>query len=178
MQSVSEFEGHMLKSASKGDFKLGTEEERERADKELAEMKGQLEGLLGFLEKALSDQVREVRLSTRLTSSPACLVGGEFDMSPHVERLLHRTQGETPKRRRVLELNPHHEIVTRLRERYERDPGNTELEDYAQLLLGYALIAEGSELPEPARFNKVVARLVAQSLAETLPGEAAVPADS
>jgi molecular chaperone HtpG len=164
MQTVPEFEGKKLKSAAKGEFKLGTEEERERVEQELARKKEGLAGLLESLQTTLSDRVSEVRLSSRLTSSPACLVGGEFEMSPHVERLLHRTHGDLPQRRRVLELNPDHEVVTRLQERFDKENDDPEIADYAELLLGYALIAEGSELAEPARFNRVVAKLMAKAL--------------
>jgi molecular chaperone HtpG len=164
MQTVPEFEGKKLKSASKGEFKVGTDEEREQADKELARKKEGLAGLLEALQTALSDRVSEVRLSTRLTSSPACLVGGEFEMSPHVERLLHRSQGDAPRRRRILELNPDHEVVERLRSRFDDQSDAPEIAEYAELLLGYSLIAEGSELPEPARFNRVVAKLMVKAL--------------
>jgi len=85
-------------------------------------------------------------------------------MSPHVERLLHRTQGSFPRRKRVLEINPDHEIVSRLRDRFAEQQDASELSDYGELLLGYALIAEGSELPEPTRFNQAVAKLMAKAI--------------
>jgi len=68
--------------------------------------------LLQLLQKSLDEYVKEVRLSTRLVSSPACLVGSEIDYSPQLERLLQKAKGGGPKQRRILELNPNHEILS------------------------------------------------------------------
>ena len=98
-----------------------------------------------------------MRLSSRLTSSPVCLVGAAHDYSPRLERLLRHQQGGGPKQKRIMELNPEHAIVQTMQERFEQDAEDPALADYAELLFGQALLAEGSELPDPAKFSSLVA---------------------
>lgn len=162
VQSLSEFEGKKLKSAGKGNVKLGTEEEKKKAEEELQEKQKEYASLLELLQKRLDENIKEVRLSTRLTASPACLVGAEHDYSPQLERLLQKGKGGGAKQRRIMELNPKHAIVTRLHDRFEKNKEDPLLGDYAELLLGYALLAEGSELTDPVGFNRRVAELMAQ----------------
>ena len=107
--------------------------------------------------------MKQVRLTNRLTASPVCLVGAEHDYSPQLEKLLQKGKGGGPKQRRIMELNPKHEILARMTERFEKDQADPLLEDYAQLLFGYGLIAEGGELPDPVRFNKAVADLMTRA---------------
>jgi molecular chaperone HtpG len=89
-------------------------------------------------------------------------VGAEHDYSPQLERLLQK--GNVPKQKRIMELNPDHVIVTKLKERFEKDPTDTLLSDYAELLLGYGLLAEGSPIPNPVRYNQVLADLMTRTL--------------
>ena len=164
--SVHEVEGKTLKSVGQGTVELGSDEERKQAEEDLADRKKTFENLLEFLQKNLGDWIKEARLSTRLTTSPACLVGGEGDMSPQLERLLRRAKGVDgqAKNKRILELNPDHEITTKLQARFTGNQEDPALVDYAYLLLGYALLAEGSELPDPARFNRAIADLMSNGL--------------
>lgn len=165
VQSVFEFEGKRLKSVGKGTVDLGTEDEKKEAEKALEEKRETYGDLMTALQKGLDDWVKEVRLSKRLTSSPVCLVGGEMDMSPQLERLLRATEGaDVPAQKRIMELNPEHPILAKMQERYAADAEDTKLEDYGHLLLGYALLAEGSKLPDPARFNRLVADLMADAM--------------
>ncbi|MFC8043711.1 molecular chaperone HtpG [Nocardia sp. NPDC057353] len=156
--SVPEFDGKPFTSIAKGEVDLETEEEkkasealREQQDKEFAE-------LLGWLGTTLSAQVKEVRLSSRLTSSPACLVGDVFDFTPMLERMYRASGQELPESKRILELNPTHPLVTGLRDAYDTrredaDAGKVpELAETAELLYGTAVLAEGGELKDPARF--------------------------
>jgi molecular chaperone HtpG len=87
-------------------------------------------------------------------------------MSPQLERLLRRAKGVDcqAKNKRILELNPDHEITTKLQARFAGNQEDPALVDYAYLLLGYALLAEGSELPDPARFNRAIADLMSKGL--------------
>jgi len=164
--SVHEVEGKTLKSVGQGTVELGSDEERKQAEEDLADRKKTFENLLEFLHKNLGEWIKEARLSTRLTTSPACLVGGEGDMSPQLERLLRRAKGVDgqAKNKRILELNPDHEITTKLQARFAGNQEDPALVDYAYLLLGYALLAEGSELPDPARFNRAIADLMSNGL--------------
>ena len=165
VQALPEFEGRRLKSASKGTLNLGGEEESRRLAQELREKEEEAAGLLGLIQKRLDASVKQVRLSNRLTTSPACLVaGGEHDDSPYLERLLQRGKGGGAKQRRILELNPNHAIFEKMRKRYQEDGNDPLLEQYASLLLGYAFLAEGSELPDPLEFTRLVVALMEQSL--------------
>lgn len=165
VQGVTEHDGKRLKSVGKGTVELGSEEEKKEAEAALKEKQEELGDLLSALQKPIDDWVKEVRLSTRLTTSPACLVGGEFDMSPQLERLMREAEGSAmPRQKRILELNPKHELVFKLHQRLLADSSDAKLEDAAHLLLGYGLLSEGSDLHDPARFNKLVAELMVGSL--------------
>ena len=72
--------------------------------------------------------------------------------------------GQRPKQKRIMELNPRNEIVAKMRQRYEKDSGDPKLGKYAELLYGYALLAEGSELPDPPQFNRLLAELMTEKL--------------
>ena len=163
VQAMGEFEEHKLKSVGKGTVELGSDEERKKAREELDEKKETYDGLMELIQKTLEDSVKEVRLSTRLTASPVCLVGGEFDMSPQFERFMRQTEGMEPQKR-ILELNPDHQLLTQLRNLHGESPEDSRLADYARLLHGYALLAEGSELPDPAKHNQLMAELMLRGL--------------
>ncbi len=163
-QSLNEYGGKKLKSAGKGTVALGSEDEKKQTEEELKAKEEQMKPLLEALQKKLDAWVKQVRLTNRLTNSPVCLVGAEHDYSPQLEKLLQKGKTGGPKQRRILELNPKHEILARIGERFEKDQEDPVLEDYAQLLFGYGLIAEGGELPDPVRFNKAVADLMVRGM--------------
>ena len=163
-QSLHEYGGKKLKSAGKGTVALGSEEEKKQTEEELKAREEQMKPLLDALQKKLDAEVKQVRLTNRLTSSPVCLVGAEHDYSPQLERLLQKGKTGGPKQRRIMELNPKHEILLKMGERFEKDKDDPLLEDYAHLLLGYGLIAEGGELPDPVRFNRAVADLMTRGV--------------
>lgn len=153
VQWLPEFEEKKLKSVAKGAADLGEEKDLKKKSKEFS-------NLLEALQKKLDDRVKEVRLSSRLTSSPACLVVAEHDVSPNLEKLLNQAKGETTKQKRILELNPDHEIVAKLRDRLD----DAMLQDFAEVLYGYAVLAEGSELADPPRFNQGLLRILAKTI--------------
>jgi molecular chaperone HtpG len=164
VQVLSEFEGKKLKSVGKGTAKLGSKEENEQTEKELKQQAEESSELLKYLQKSLDQYIKDVRLTNRLTTSPVCLVGTEMDYSPQLERLLQMGQGGTSKQRRIMELNPRHEIFIKMQERFRKDQDDPTLTNYAELLLGYAFLAEGSELPDRVQFNRLVAGLMEQTL--------------
>jgi molecular chaperone HtpG len=153
VQWLPEFENKSLKSVGKGVADLGE-------DKDLKEKESEFSQLSAAVQKKLDDRVKEVRLSSRLTSSPACLVVSEGDVSPHLEKMLNQVKGESAKQKRIMELNPNHEIVAKMRDR-AADPM---LDDFAEVLYGYALLAEGSELEDPLKFNQAVIRVLAKTI--------------
>jgi molecular chaperone HtpG len=173
VQALTDYKGKKLKSVGKGIINLGSAEEKQKIAQELKEKEEQAKSLLEFLQKILDEHIKQVRLSNRLVSSPACLVGTEIDYSPQLERLLQKGKGGGPKQRWILELNPNHDIFNKMLERFTRDSQDKVLEDHAHLLLGYAMLAEGSELPDPVKFNQLIAGLMTHSL-----GDGAVLSDS
>jgi molecular chaperone HtpG len=164
-QSLWDYEGKKLKSAGKGTLKLGdTQEEKEKNQAELKKKEEEAAELFAAMQKALDEHVKQVRLSNRLVASPACLIGTEMDYSPQMERLLQKGKGGGPKQRRILELNPNHEIFVKLQERFQWNKEDKAIGGYAELLLGYAVLAEGSEIPEPTKFNRLVVELMLKTL--------------
>ena len=154
VDAVGEYDGHRLRSVAKGDVDLagiGTEP----ADEETPDAED-FAGLLARLTEELADQVREVRLSHRLTESAACMVGGENDMTPQLEAMYRASGLDLPATKRILELNPRHPLVVRMRDEFAGDPEATSLPGTARLLAGAALLAEGGKLDDPAAFAKLV----------------------
>jgi len=165
VQSLWDYEGKKLKSAGKGALKLGdNQEEKEKVEAELKKKEEEAADLFTAMQKALDEHVKQVRLSGRLVASPACLVGTEMDYSPQMERLLQKGKGGGPRQRRILELNPDHEIFVKLQERFRQNNEDKAIGDYAELLMGYALLSEGSEIPEPTKFNRLVVGLMLKTL--------------
>jgi molecular chaperone HtpG len=160
VQSVTEFEGKKLRSAGKGAVELDEAEKKDSAETE----KKEFEPFLGALQKRLEKWVKEVRLSGRLTKSPAVLVVAEHDYSPQLERLMSMGRGDGIRQRRILELNAGHALVQGLRRRFDANPNDAVVGDYAELLLGWSLLAEGSEPHDPVRFTQLVAGLMETGL--------------
>ena len=165
-ERVQDFDGKPVKSIGKGTVELGSEDDRKQAEANLSEQRKRFASLLEFLQTTLDDAVKEVRLSTRLIASPVCLVSADDDISPTLERMLRRSQGTGAgaQQKRILELNPKHAITSKLQERFEADQSDPLLVNYAHLLLDYALLAEGSDLPDPSRFNKSIGDLMVNGL--------------
>ena len=155
VDAVGEVDGRRLRSVAKGDVDLSgidspVEEEKGQADS------AEFTGLLEWLGEELSDEVKQVRLSQRLTESAACMVGDEFDMTPQLEAMYRASGMELPASKRILELNPSHPLVERLRSQYSEDPSAPGLADTARLLSGAAVLAEGGTLADPAAFAKLL----------------------
>jgi molecular chaperone HtpG len=155
---LSEFEGKPLVSVAKGDLDLGAladKEEKEQQQK-VAEEYGEL---VGRVKQALGDKVKEVRVTLRLTDSPACLVVERDAMSAHLQRLLKAAGQKMPADAPILELNPNHPLVQRLK--YE----DARLADWAHLLLEQAQLAEGGQLEDPAAFVHRLNRMLLDAAA-------------
>ncbi|HEX5542595.1 MAG TPA: molecular chaperone HtpG [Micromonospora sp.] len=164
VERVGEFDGKPLQSIAKGQVDLDTEEEKKNAEPEREQQKKEFDGLLSFMRTTLQEEVKDVRLSSRLTTSPACIVGDEQDLTPTLEKLYRAMGQDVPPAKRILELNPTHPLVTGLRKAHEQHAEDGVLAETAELLYGMALLAEGGELTDPARFT----RLVAERLTRTL----------
>ncbi|HPJ25844.1 MAG TPA: molecular chaperone HtpG [Synergistaceae bacterium] len=161
-QAFPEFQGKKFVSAGKGDVELGTPEEREEEKKERESQKENYAPLFAKIQSSLEDRVKDVRLSSRLVDSPACLVGDTHDMTPQLERMLAAMGQKVPKVKRILELNPEHPTVKGLLRHLE----DSEFPEYAEVLYGEALLAEGEQLEDPGTFSRSVSRLLSRLLEE------------
>ena len=146
---LTEFDGKKLQSIAKGDLDLGKlEDEAEKEAKKQVE--DAAKDLIEKVKATLGEQVKEVRVTHRLTDSPACLVAGEHDLSGNLERMLKAAGQKTPESKPTLEINPTHGLVERLKA--EKD--DAKFNDLAHLLFEQALLAEGGQLNDPASFVK------------------------
>jgi molecular chaperone HtpG len=154
---LHEFDGKPLTSVAKGDLDLGAladEKEKEEATRVADEYRD----LVARVKEALGDKVKDVRTTLRLTDSPACVVTDADAMSAHLARLLKAAGQKAPDHAPILELNPQHALVQRLK--YEEDKAR--LSDWSHLLLEQAVLAEGGSLDDPAAFvRRVNAMLLA-----------------
>ncbi|WP_007515285.1 molecular chaperone HtpG [Pseudofrankia saprophytica] len=164
VERVAQYDGRPLKSIAKGQVDLDTDDEKESGEPEREQRRKDFAALLAWLGDKLQDDVKEARLSTRLTTSPACLVGDTFDMTPALEKMYRAMGQNVPHPRRILELNPTHPLVVGLRKAHEQDPDSDALAETADLLYGLALLAEGGELRDPARFTRLLADRLASAL--------------
>jgi len=163
--NVTEFDGKPLQSVAKGEVDLGSDEDKSEAERE--EQQKEFADLLDWLKETLSEHVKEVRLSSRLTESPACLITDAFGMTPALARMYRASGQPVPVGKRILELNPSHPLVIGLRDaqkKADNDTALTVVAETAELLYGTALLAEGGALEDPARF----AELLADRLARTV----------
>ena len=145
---LTEFDGKPLVSVARGDLDLaklpGEEAKKDQEEAEKAAA-GHAE-LLAKLKAALGERVKDVRVSKRLTESPSCLVADERDMGGNLARILRAAGQKVPDAKPILEINPSHAMVSRLK------PEDLRLPDWASLLYDQALLAEGGQLEDPAGF--------------------------
>jgi molecular chaperone HtpG len=159
VDAVSGFDGKQFKSIAKGEVDLDEDDEDKNA-----EAKKDFADLMTWMTTTLAENVKEVRLSSRLTTSPACIVGDAHDITPTLEKMYRAMGQEVPKQKRILELNPTHPLVTGLRTAHEARPEDEAVAETAELLYGMALLAEGGELADPSRFIKLMAQRLQHSL--------------
>ncbi len=146
---LTEFDGKKLQSIAKGDLDLGKlEDEAEKEAKKQVE--DAAKELIEKVKATLGEQVKEVRVTHRLTDSPACLVAGQNDLSGNLERMLKAAGQKTPESKPTLEINPTHGLIERLKA--EKD--DAKFNDLTHLLFDQALLAEGGQLNDPASFVK------------------------
>jgi molecular chaperone HtpG len=156
--SLTEFDGKKLQSVAKGDLDLGKledeaeKETQKQAEDEFKELVEKVKATLG------EDKVREVRVTHRLTDSPACIVTGEHDMSANLERLMKAAGQKGAATKPILEINPQHSLVVRLK----AETDDARFSDWAHLLFEQALLTEGGQLEDPASFVRRLNGLLAQ----------------
>ncbi|NLW32757.1 MAG: molecular chaperone HtpG [Fibrobacter sp.] len=161
VNDIYNYEGKQLKSVTQGDLDLGELGKEEQDIKKKAESK--FKKLSARIKNILSEQVKEVRVTTRLKDSPACLVADDNGMSSQMEKLMKSMGQNVPESKRILEINAQHLILQNLNSRYEKDPKDPELEEWVHLIYEQALIAEGQMVPDPLaysqRINKILTKV-------------------
>jgi molecular chaperone HtpG len=153
VSNLAEFESKPLASVARGDLDLGKLED-EAEKKEQEKQAGEYKDLTDKIKGALGEQVKEVRVTLRLTESPACLVSDQYDMGGNLARLLKAAGQKVPESKPIMEINPGHPLVQRLK--YEE----THFADWSQVLFDQALLAEGGQLEDPAGFVKRLNQLM------------------
>lgn len=155
MSHLTEFDGKQLQSVTRGALDLGElDDEQEKAKQE--ELEKASAGLVERVKNALGDEVKEVRVTHRLTDSPACVVTGDYDMSTQMMKLMQAAGQPVPEVKAILELNPEHELVKRVDQEQDED----RFKEWSELLLEQALLAERGSLENPARFVSRLNRLL------------------
>jgi molecular chaperone HtpG len=144
---LNEFDGKPIESVAKGDLDLGSLEDP-AVKEELKKEEGDYQSLIARMKEALAERASDVRLTDRLTASPACLVADRFGMSGHLERLLKSAGQTVPTGKPVLEINGRHPLVQRLKEEADAQ----RVSDWSQVLFDQALLAEGGQVEDPAAF--------------------------
>lgn len=145
---LTEFEGKVLESVAKGNLDLGTLDSQEEA--KVKEADASFKDLITAFKVALGDAVKDVRMTHRLTQSPACVVADANDMGLQMQRIFKAAGQAMPTSKPILELNPEHSLMIRLNQHPEQES----IKSWAQLLLDQAILAEGGHLDDPAAFVK------------------------
>ncbi|NLN61142.1 MAG: molecular chaperone HtpG [Deltaproteobacteria bacterium] len=151
VRDLHEFDKKAFKSAEKGDLDLGGIDDKDK------EAYGPL---FGYIKNRLEEKVKEVKPSTHLTDSVACLSGDVQDMSAYLQKVLQATGQEVPPEKRVLEINTNHPLLAKIRALHETDKESAVLGDYTDLLFDLAVIAEGGKIANPSRFSKMIGDLM------------------
>jgi molecular chaperone HtpG len=152
--SLTEYEGKKLVSVARGDLDLGVLADED--DRKAKQEAGELKDLLEAIKQSLGEQIKEARVTNRLTESPACLVADQNDMSANLERLLKAAGQRVPGSKPILEINPGHPLVQRLKE----EIGKERFADWSSILFEQALLAEGGSLEDPGSFVKRLNQLM------------------
>jgi molecular chaperone HtpG len=152
--SLTEYEGKKLVSVARGDLDLGVLADED--DRKAKQDAGELKDFLEAIKQSLGERIKEARATNRLTESPACLVADQNDMSANLERLLKAAGQRVPGSKPILEINPGHPLVQRLKE----EIGKERFADWSSILFEQALLAEGGSLEDPGSFVKRLNQLM------------------
>ncbi|MFF6982733.1 molecular chaperone HtpG [Streptomyces sp. NPDC008343] len=163
VDAVGEYQGKGLRSVTKGEIDLAADGD-EKAGEEREKQAEDYAGLLGWMREQLDEDIKEVRLSARLTVSAACVVSDSHDLTPALENMYRAMGQEVPRTKRILELNPGHPLVKGLNQAYKEREDRAELAESADLLHTLAVLAEGGQPKDPARFVKLVADRLERTL--------------
>lgn len=155
MGSLPEYEKKPFKSITSEDLDLGDEKDEKKKEEELKDQESRLKGITEVIKDTLKDSIKDVKLSTRLVDSPAVLVSGSNDPSAHMERLMESMGQNMPKSKRILEINPEHAVFEKMLNLSE-----DKKKLWAEVLYNQALLNEGSSIPNPSQFSKLISQLM------------------
>jgi molecular chaperone HtpG len=164
LEQPPKFGGKTLTSIARGDIALGTEDERKQEEAKLAEKREAMGDLLLQLRALLHDDVKDVRLSTRLTSSASCLVADDHDMTPRMQRMMAQLGQAVPAAKPILELNGSHPLLGKLQTVHAASKDDPRLGWAARVLLGQAQLADSGELGAPEAYNTAVGELMLRAV--------------
>jgi len=164
VQGIGMYKDKPFKSATRGGVDLDKITRPEDDKDEKPEPPAKLASLIAIFKLALGDAVKDVRSSDRLTDSAVCLVAEEGDMDMHLERLLKQHRQLDTMSKRILELNPRHQLIGRLAATVGQAGASDQLSEFAWLLLDQARIVEGEQLPDPAAFARRLSTLLERGL--------------
>ena len=158
MLDLQEYKGKKIKSVIKGDVNLDKtgEAEKEKSKEKLGK-------IIGMIKEQLKDEVKDVRLSGRLTDSAVCLVADEQGLDPQMEKLLRSMGQEVPAQKRILEINPGHQVFEAMNDLVGKDGNDALVKEYIDMLYNQALLLEGSKLKDPAAFAKTMAKIMTEN---------------
>jgi molecular chaperone HtpG len=158
MLDLQDYKGKKVKSVVKGDISLdkGTESDKEKSKEKFGK-------LLNRIKEQLKDEVKDARLSGRLKDSPCCLVAEEGGLDPQMEKMLKAMGQDVPLQKRILELNPDHQILSILNSLMDKSENDDMVKEYIDLLYNQALLLEGSKVKELAAFAKAMTKLMQEN---------------
>ena len=160
-QRLTDYDGKKLKAIDRGDIDTGSEEEKEEREKKKEEAGEEFKELIEYVQQKLKDEVKEVRMSDRLTDSVCCLVADESGMDANMERIMRAMHQDVPaSSQRILELNPAHPVLGKMQALFAGDRASEKLSDYVELIYNQALLTEGSAPRNPLRFSQLVSDLM------------------
>ncbi len=154
MNHLQEFDGKAFQDVARGSLDLGSDSEEDKAEQEKLEKES--EALVERMAKVLEDKVAEVRATTRLTESPACLVVGDFDMGAQMKRIMEAAGQPVPDSKPILEVNPGHPLLTML----DQEQDEERFADLASVVFDQANLAEGGQLEDPAAYVSKLNKLL------------------
>jgi molecular chaperone HtpG len=164
LERAPKFKDKPFKSIGRGEVELGSADDRKQASEALKTKQDEYRDLLGCLRMHVQEEIKEVRLSGRLTSSPVCLISDEHDLSPRMQKLLEQLGQKPPKVKPILELNPNHALIPKLQAIFKESPTDPRLKLYAELLLGQAHLVDSGQLPDPAAFSKALGDILLRAV--------------
>ena len=155
VSGLSQYEEKPLQSITAEGLDLSTEEEKKSEEATLKESETKLKPVIEIMKEALKDQVKEIKLSTRLTESPVCLVSAEDSATAHMERILTSMGQPIPKNKRIMEINPSHPVYDAMLK-----SAKPQQEEWSEILYQQALLNEGSQIENPLKYSQQIARLM------------------